>query len=151
MSRAKLSLPSRKQTEPTDAEDGLQSQTIAAEVERVRGCPFSAVDVAAELECSEAVAAALGEYLMPRGQRFHVRRVLTHIAAYLHLDAARLRDLLGRADPQESSPGNTFTPDEGGSRGNRVPQVTVIRRRGTRLQSATAGPADRSGVAGHGY
>lgn len=129
MNRAKLSLPRRSAAPKAESGGGeLGAQTIAAELERLRGQPFSAAAVAAELGCSEEVAAELGEYLMPRGQRFHVRRLLAHIAAYLHVDATRLRELLGRGD-QDLPPPHPHVPPHHDP-APRTPKVVVVHRRG---------------------
>lgn len=117
--------------EAPELAEQLDAQTIAAELTRILDKPFSAAAVAEELDCGVDVAEVLGSYLMPRGQRFHVRRVLTSIAAYLRLDAERLRDLLGRGD----DPGSGLHGDDGhhgGAGETRGPRVVVVHRRGGR-------------------
>jgi hypothetical protein len=142
--RPKLKLNRRAQApaehtgETPELTEQLEAQTIAAELVRMFDKPFSAADVAAELGCATEVADVLGSYLMPRGQRFHVRRVLTSIAAYLRLDAERLRELLGRGDGPDSG---THQHDDGPGGGgeSRGPRVVVVHRRGGR---GTSGLSD---------
>lgn len=135
MNRTRLRLPRRLQPpQPLSAAEQLQQQTIGAEIERLRG-EFSPPDLAAELGCRDEAIAQLTTFLMPRGQRFHVRRVLTHIAAYLRIDALRLRELLERGDLDERERHAAYRDQHPSDRGWRepgeqhAPKVVVLRRR----------------------